>query len=177
MLPHSSIHASSRAASGSDSSSSRQSHMEPKRRRRSWLGDLPFDVLVQIAGNVTVTSWSPMEDLRALRGTCRFMRRLCRNPEVGRHINLGRVSSTNRWRNTIAYKALVQSLTNIGNPQECFITGMCAVFPGPVFTAPGPVLDENLEPAAVDGHNTAAYVAAILLYMANGSASIDATAR
>ena len=81
--------------------------MEEKRRRRSWLGDLPFDVLVQIAGNVAVTSWLLMEDLCSLRGTCRFMRRLCRNPEVGRHINLGRVSSTNRWTNTIAYKALV----------------------------------------------------------------------
>ena len=81
--------------------------MEAKRRRRSWLGDLPFDVLVQIAGNVAVTSWLLMEDHRSLRGTCRFMRRLCRNPEVGCHINLGLVSSTNRWTNTIAYKALV----------------------------------------------------------------------
>ena len=44
-------------------------HMEAKRRRRSWLGDLLFDVLIQITGNVAVTSWLPMEDLRALRGT------------------------------------------------------------------------------------------------------------
>ena len=40
-----------------------------------------------------------------------------------------------------------------------------------------PVLDENLEHAAAGGHKAAAYVAAILLYMANGGAGIDATAR
>ena len=80
------------------------------------------------------------------------MLRLCRNPEVGRRINLGRVSSTNRWRNTIAYKALVQSLTNIGNLQACFEIGMCAGFPGPVFTAPGPVLDENILCSTAGGH-------------------------
>ena len=122
-LPRSSIHASSCAASSSDSSSSRQSHMEAKRRCRSWLGNLPFDVLIQIAGNVTVTSWSPMEDLCALWGTCRFMRRLCKNPEVGRRINLERVSSSNnRWSRRIAYQALLYRLTNVGNPQPCFIT-------------------------------------------------------
>jgi hypothetical protein len=151
--------------------------MEAKRRRQSWLGDLSFDALVQIAGNIAATSWFPMEDLRTLRGTCRFMRCLCRNPEVGSRINLGRVSSHNRWRNTIAYKALVQSLTNIGNPQACFKTEMRAIFPGPVFTAPGPVLDENLLRAAAGGHKTAAYVVTVLMYMANGGAGIDATAR
>ena len=153
--------------------------MESKRHRWSWLGDLPFDVLIQIAGNITTTSWSPMEDRRTLQGTCCFMRRLCRNPKVGRRINLGRVPrSNNRWSpDGIAYQALLHRLTNICNPQECFITGMCAVFPGPVFTAPGPVLDENLQCAAAGGHKAMAYVAAILLYMANGGTGIDATAR
>ncbi|KAG2561494.1 hypothetical protein PVAP13_8KG163600 [Panicum virgatum] len=153
--------------------------METKRHRRSCLGDLPFDVLVQIAGNITTTSWSPMEDLRTLQGTCRFMRRLCRNPKVGRRTNLGRVPrSNNRWSpDGIAYQALLHRLTNIGNPQACFIIGMRAIFPGPVFTAPGPVLDENLQRAATGGHKAAAYVATILPYMANGGADIDATAR
>ena len=68
-------------------------------------------------------------------------------------------------------------MTNNGNPQACFITGMRAVFPGAVFTAPGPVLDENLEPAAGGSHKAATYVTTILLYMAIGSAGIDATAR
>ena len=54
---------------------------------------------------------------------------------------------------------------------------MRVVFPGPVFTAPGPVLDENLQRATAGGHKAMAYVAAILLYMANGGTGIDATAR
>ncbi|KAG2570640.1 hypothetical protein PVAP13_7KG077727 [Panicum virgatum] len=118
-----------------------------------------------------------MEDLRALRGTCRFMRRVCRNLKVGRRINLGRVSSSNRWRNTITYLALLYRLTNIGNPEACFIIGMHAIFPGPMFTSPGPVLDEDLERAAAGGHKATSYVAAVLLYMANGGAGIDATSR
>ena len=54
---------------------------------------------------------------------------------------------------------------------------MRAVFPGTVFTAPGPVLDENLFCATAGGHQGAAYVAAVLLHMANGGAGRDTTAR
>lgn len=54
---------------------------------------------------------------------------------------------------------------------------MSAVFPGPVFTPLGLVLDTNLKCAIAGGHKAAAYVAAVLLYMTNGSAGIDDTAR
>jgi hypothetical protein len=47
---------------------------------------------------------------------------------------------------------------------------------GPVITTL-PVLDENLARVAAGGHKVAAYVAAVLLYMANGGAGIDDTAR
>ena len=80
------------------------------------------------------------------------MRRLCRNPKVGRRINLGWVSSSNKWRSTKAYQALLHRLTNIGNLQACIKTGMRAIFPGLVFTALGPVLDENLLRATAGGH-------------------------
>ena len=46
-----------------------------------------------------------------------------------------------------------------------------------MFTSPGPTLDENLEHAAAGGHKAVAYVAAVRLYMANGSTDIDTTAR
>ena len=39
------------------------------------------------------------------------------------------------------------------------------------------VIDKNLERAARGGHKVAAYVAAILLYMANGGAGVDNTVR
>ena len=47
----------------------------------------------------------------------------------------------------------------------------------PTFTPPGLIVEENLERAATGGHQAMAYVAAVLLYMANGGARIDATAR
>ena len=90
--------------------------MEAKRCHWSWLGDLPFDVLIQITGNVAATLWFPLEDLHALWGTCRFTHRMCRNNKVDRRINLGRVSSSNKWRSTKAYQALLHRLTNIDNP-------------------------------------------------------------
>ena len=46
-----------------------------------------------------------------------------------------------------------------------------------MFTTPGPVLDENLERAAGGSHKAVAYVAAVRLYMVNGSTDIDTTAR
>jgi hypothetical protein len=143
----SSIHTSSRAASGSDSSSSRQSH-GGKAAPPVMAGGSSFRCASSDCGqhhcDLVVSNGGP----RTFRGTCRFMHRVCKNPKVGRHINLGLVSSSNTWRNTIAYQALLHRVTNIGNPQACFITGMHAVFPGPVFTAPRPVLDENLKRAA-----------------------------
>ena len=54
---------------------------------------------------------------------------------------------------------------------------MRVIFPGPVFTAPGPVLDENLLRATAGGHQGAAYVAAVLLYRANSGIVDDEIAR
>jgi len=104
-----------------------------------------------------------MEELRALQETCHFMRRLSRNSEVGRRIDLGRVSNSRRWSGTNDYHNLLHRLSNIGNPVAYFITRMHAIFPGPLFAPPWPVLDENLERAAAGGHKAAAYVAAVLL--------------
>jgi hypothetical protein len=47
----------------------------------------------------------------------------------------------------------------------------------PTFTLPGLIVEENLECVATGGHQAVAYVAIVLLYMANGGAGIDATAR
>ena len=93
-------------------------------------GDLPFDVLIQIAAMSFVTSWGPMEELHALQETCHFMRPLSRNSEVGRRIDLGRVSNSRRWSGTNDYHNLLHRLSNIGNPVAYFITRMHAIFPG-----------------------------------------------
>ena len=60
--------------------------------------------------------------------------------------------------------------------EACFIIGMIVVLRYPLLR-PLPVIDKNLERAARGGHKVVAYVAAILLYMANGGTSVDNTAR
>ena len=64
----------------------------------------------------------------------------------------------------------------MGNLEAYFIIGMIVVLRYPLLR-PLPVIDKNLESTARGGHKVAAYVAAILLYMANGGAAVDNTAR
>ena len=60
--------------------------------------------------------------------------------------------------------------------EACFIAGMIVVLRYQLLR-PLSVIDKNLERAAHGGHKAAAYVAAVLLYMANGGTGIDNTAR
>ena len=45
--------------------------------------DLPMEVAVQIAGHLAAMSVSPMDDLRSLRATCRFLRGVTSDCAVG----------------------------------------------------------------------------------------------
>ncbi|RLN24110.1 hypothetical protein C2845_PM07G08950 [Panicum miliaceum] len=146
--------------------------------RQPWLSlmaDLPTDVAIQIAGHLAATSEWPMDDLRTLQTTCCSMHLMCRNPEVGRCINVAGLTDM-AWHTPDAYRTFVACLAQLGNLEASFIHGVNVVFRGPVIT-PLAVLDENLERAAAGCHEVAAYVAAILLYMANGGAGVDATTR
>ncbi|RLN08617.1 hypothetical protein C2845_PM11G04380 [Panicum miliaceum] len=143
------------------------------RRCPSSLTDLPPDVAVKIAGHLATTSVRPMDQHCSLWMTCRFMRRVRSNPEVGRRISIERLSNDN---DPIGYLTQLCRLAQVCNPEACFIVGMHDVFRGPLIT-PLPILNENFERATAGGHKVAAYVAAILLYSANGGASVDDTAK
>ncbi|KAG2570641.1 hypothetical protein PVAP13_7KG077736 [Panicum virgatum] len=136
--------------------------MAARRRRPSSLADLPTELAIRIAGRVAATSVRPMEGFRSLRATYHFMRCACRDPEVGRMY----------WYDHDGYLTLLPRLAQVGNLEACFIVGMIVVLRDPVIR-PLPVIDKNLERAARGGHKVAAYVAAVLLYMANGGAGID----
>ena len=64
----------------------------------------------------------------------------------------------------------------MGNLEACFVVGMIAFLHYPLLR-PLPVIDKNLKRAARGGHKVAAYVPAVLLYMANGGTGVDNTAR
>jgi hypothetical protein len=117
-----------------------------------------------------------MDELCALRVTYCFMRHVCCDPEVGLRISVERLADNMAWYDPDGYAALLGRLAQVGNPEVCFITGMHVVFRGPSIR-PLPVLDENLERATRGSHKVAAYVSAVLLYMANGGIAIDDTAR
>jgi hypothetical protein len=118
----------------------------------------------------------PIEDLRSLRATCHFMRRVCSDPEVGRLISVERFYKLYRYVVPDGYLTLLPRLAQVGNFEACFIVGMIAVLRYPLLR-PLSVIDENLERAARGRHKATAYVAAILLYIANGGTDIDNTAR
>ncbi|RLM45240.1 hypothetical protein C2845_PMPSC055978 [Panicum miliaceum] len=125
--------------------------MAARQPRLSLMADLPTNVAIQIAGHLASTSERPMDDLRTLRATCRRMNLVCRNPKVGRRVNVAGLTDM-AWHTPDAYHTFVSCMAQL-------------------------VLDKNIEHAAVSGHEVAAYVAVVLLYMANGGAGVDATAR
>ena len=150
--------------------------MVARRRRPSSLAVLPTELAIRIAGNITATSVRPMEDLRSLRATCHFMCRVCSDPEVGRLISVERFYRLYRYVVPDGYLALLPRLAQVGNLEACFVVGMIAVLRYPLHR-PLSVIDKNLERATHGRHKAAAYVAVVLLYMANGGAGVDNTAR
>ena len=88
--------------------------MAARRRRPSSLADLPTELAIRIAGRVTAISVRPMEDLRSLRATCHFMRRVCSDPEVGRLISVERFYKLYRYVVPDGYLTLLPRLAQVG---------------------------------------------------------------
>ena len=89
---------------------------------------LPIDVQIEIAGHLAMTSDRPMDDLRSLWVTCSSMRRICGDPAVGQHLALDRFRRGRMSANLVNYYALLASLTQVGNPDACFLTGIQTIF-------------------------------------------------
>jgi hypothetical protein len=79
-----------------------------------------------------------------------------------------------QWNDRKGYDTLLDCLTRIRNPEACFLFRMDILF-GENYSSRSSIT--NLEEAAQAEHNVAAYVAAMVLYWANGSTGDDDTAR
>jgi hypothetical protein len=55
------------------------------------LAELPIELRANIVGRVAATSKQPMDDLRSLCATCKYMLGPCRDRDVGRQLALDRV--------------------------------------------------------------------------------------
>ncbi|RLM66299.1 hypothetical protein C2845_PM16G00080 [Panicum miliaceum] len=139
------------------------------------VGEISTDLAIKIAGRLTATSERPMDNLRALRATCRRMLRVCGEPEVGRRVALGQFADDMSWDDPVGYPTLVGRLTKVGNPEACFLTWFEVLFRKG--TPLAPVCTVGLQHDTEFGHNMAAYVAAIFLYRANYGAVSDDAAR
>jgi TPR repeat protein len=137
----------------------------------SLLLGLPQDLRIEIAARLGATSEQPLVDLRSLRGTCSTMRRVCSHGDVSRRFSIEGIRDEISWVwNPIAYKEFLAMLSNLGNPEACFLSGIKAFF----IEHRG---YNNLWRAAEGGHDAAAYLYAILLYRDNGGAAADDTAK
>ncbi|KAG2561495.1 hypothetical protein PVAP13_8KG163601 [Panicum virgatum] len=141
------------------------------RKHMPSMQDLPMEVAVQIAGHLAATSVSPMDDLRSLWVTCRFLHGVTSDRAVGQHINVPQFSTAMLWRDRAAYATLLAHPTDIGNSEACYMTGMKNIF-SKVTPEARPCIVE-LAHTAERRPNVAAYVAAILLFRANTGADDD----
>ena len=127
---------------------------------------LPTDVQIKIAGHLVMTSDWPLDDLRSLWATCSTMRHICGDPADGQRLALDQVRRGRTGADPINYYALLASLTQVGNLEACFLTGIPMVFKE--IHRPRPCLND-LTHAVDDRHNLAAYLVTILLYRHNGN--------
>jgi len=115
-----------------------------------------------------------MDDLRILRVTCSSMHCICGNPTICRRVALHQCRCRLGWDDLGNYYTLLASLTQLGNPEACFLIGIPIVFEEN--NSPQPCLN-YLASTADGGHNLAAYLVAILFYRHNDDACDDDTAR
>jgi len=101
---------------------------------------------------------------------------VCSDPNVGRLISVEQFYKLYRYIVPDGYLTLLPRLAQVGNLEASFVVGMIAILRYPLLRLLS-VIDKNLERAARGGHKATAYVAAVLLYMANGGIGVDNTAR
>uniref|UniRef100_K3ZCR3 Uncharacterized protein n=1 Tax=Setaria italica TaxID=4555 RepID=K3ZCR3_SETIT len=112
-----------------------------------------MEVLIIIAGDITATSFKPMEDLGNLRAVCRVMERACGDPSVGQHVAMLRIYMEGlEWLDPDRYYNLLALVVGVANPQACTFKGIANFFAGT-----HPSLNE-LSHAAAGGQNVGAYL-------------------
>ncbi|CAO2044974.1 unnamed protein product [Urochloa humidicola] len=140
---------------------------------------LPEDLAITVAGLLAASSPDPMQDLRSLRRSCKWMCQVCKSRHVAKSIpvqhalehELYAVADYGRdYRND-----LIGKLAEAGNEEACFRDGVRVIFD--VYRSDLVCPLDNLKSAAHKGHNLAAYMLAVCLYRRNGGAVDDEKAK
>ena len=69
-----------------------------------------------------------MDDHRSLWVICSSMRRIYGDPIIGRRLALDRFRRGRMGADPVDYYTLLASLTQVGNPEACFLIGIHIVF-------------------------------------------------
>ena len=85
---------------------------------------LPIEGQIVIAGHLVMTSERPMDKLHSLWLTCLSMRRIYDDPAIDSRLALDRFRHRKTWDDPVDYEALPARLTQGGNPEACFFTGI-----------------------------------------------------
>jgi hypothetical protein len=84
---------------------------------------------IEIVGHLAATSEWPMDDLYSLWATFSFMCYICDDPTVGHRVAMDRCRHRARsWNDLDNYYTLFASLTQLDNPEACFLIGIPMVF-------------------------------------------------
>ncbi|CAO2045299.1 unnamed protein product [Urochloa humidicola] len=136
---------------------------------------LPDDLAISVAGLLAASSPDPMQDLRSLRRSCKWMCQVCKSRHVAKSIP---VQHALEWELFVVahydrdYRNdLIGKLAEAGNEEACFRDGLRVVFD--VYQKELDCPLNNLESAADKGHNLAVYLLALCLYRRNGGAVDD----
>jgi hypothetical protein len=99
------------------------------------------------------------------------MRHVCGHDDVDRRLSIEGIRDEISWVwNPTAFKAFLAMLTGLGHREACFLSGIKAFF----IEHRG---YNDLRHAAEGGHDATAYLYAILLYIDNGGAAANDTAK
>ncbi|CAN6372762.1 unnamed protein product [Urochloa humidicola] len=137
------------------------------------------DLTITVAGLLAASSPDPMQDLRSLWRSCKWMWQVCKSRHVVKSIPVQHVQEHELYavadygrdyRNN-----LIGKLAKAGNVEACFRGGVRVVFD--VYRSELVYPLDNLKSAAHKGHNLAAYMLAVCLYRSNGSAVDDEKAK
>jgi hypothetical protein len=98
------------------------------RQHPTSLTALPTDLAIEITSHLAVTLEQPMYDLCNLQATCSSMRRIYGNPTISRCLSLVQFICGMTWDDSVNYETPLASLTQLGNLEACFFTGIQTLF-------------------------------------------------
>ncbi|CAN6169505.1 unnamed protein product [Urochloa humidicola] len=140
---------------------------------------LPDNLAITVADLLAASSPDPMQDIRSLRRSCKWMCQVYKSRHITKSI---RVQHALEWELYVVadygrdYRNdLIGKLAEVGNEEACFRDGLRIIFD--VYRSELDFPLDNLKSTAHKGHNLMAYMLTLCLYRCNCRAVDDEKAK